>query len=224
MKAEAYTEPSAVPGRSGPPARVSLVVGGIARTGVLAGRPSTAVGLPHVDGAQEMPATVASDLVEQALEEEVEVPEAWWDASGSPSGAAPSGSLAGPWLVTMAVAVLLVAFLRARWAGRSWRGGAVSTSSAAPQDGDPDVIPISRGHPDERPDGRNRQSRPPETLAIPPHVMEILRRSAERQPAVEGGRSTNGEEGEADSASRPHEGGPRGIDVTLPRYDSRREG
>lgn len=152
--------------------------------------------------AQEMPAGVASDLVDRALDAPLDEP---------PAAAAPEGSRAESALAwfTMALATLL---LVSGWIGLRRRRAEPEMPA-----GDVTVEATPTGAARET-GAAARSARPPaparEALALPPHVTEILERAARRraeEAAVEAG-SRKQEEGD-DAESR------EGLDYVVPGYD-----
>jgi hypothetical protein len=151
--------------------------------------------------AQELPAGVASDLVNRALEQSLEQP----PPSPSPIDAVRDrGPAVLAWLgILLAVAILVMGRNKVGETGAP-RGG------AAAQDDD---LAERRAYVDGTRSGADAPATR-EALKLPPHVAEMLRRSAARRSAERSASSTGN--GEAPEGATPPSGG---LDYVVPAYD-----
>lgn len=146
--------------------------------------------------AQELPASAASDLVEQALADRLDV---------SPPRRSVRSRLATPRRISALAGVVALAVLihlrvrQRRPAQRAEECGSEVTTGV-------------RGW---RESVAQAPSPAPEILALPPHVLQILQRSAERR---------HSEAETTQEYGREHEATAEGIDIVVPRYDPRRGG
>ena len=156
------------------------------------------VALTSFAGAQDLPGGVATDLFEQALQEEISVPVVEERGSASiPTVFA--------WIIGLVTAALVTRRLRdefVRFAGRE--GPEIHPVPGAVQAAAPDVEDATAVA--SRP---RKPSKPPEVLKLPPHVVAIRERSAAARAVLRP---------ESLGEARPR----RQLDVTVPRYDPSR--
>ena len=172
---------------------------------VLIGAPFLMSGVAFTSSgiAQELPEVVATDLFERAMQEQLTVQHVD-DRAQAPV------TTTLLWIVGLGAAALALRRLRSghlRWAGR---GGVEATHSVL------DTLPPAVSDFEEAsvvPPGPRKPRKPPEVLKLPQNVLAILERSAAARAAA---RAALGPESPGDS------GRLGGVDVTLPRYDSRR--
>ena len=114
---------------------------------------------------QEVPVTVAGELLDSALHASIDVPVAPPGAPPGPGPAVPDAVYVGPALVLIAVAVALLLV-------RGWRSSTATVAAPAIVEPAPVAEPPLRGV-------RERRARPvPKTVALPPHVVATLERLA----------------------------------------------
>ena len=183
--------------------------------------PSGAIGVAHLR-AQEVPTGVATELVDRAIRQRLDVSAAEGGARSTPSppAAVEGGNLptrlAAVWFLIPAAVALVI------WRRRRTLRGASGAPSVGIGVG-PDDVPGAGAARDRADVVRVRASgapsdtaaKPKEELAIPAHVLSILERQAARRA-------------EASAAEPPagHSGGavqPVGFDVLVPRYDPWKE-
>ena len=160
------------------------------------------VALTSFAGAQDLPGGVATDLFEQALQEEISVPVVEERGSASiPTVFA--------WIIGLVTVALVTRRLRDEFVGFASREGPGTDAvpgavQAVASDVEDATVVASRPL---------KPKKPPEVLKLPPHVLAILQRSAAARAAS---RAVLQPESLGEATPR------RRLDVTVPRYDPAR--
>ena len=160
------------------------------------------VALTSFAGAQDLPGGVATDLFEQALQEEITVPLV--DERGSAS--IPT---IFAWIIGLVAAALVMRRLRDEFVRFTGREGPEThavpgTDQSVASEVEEATVVDSR---------LLKPKKPPEVLKLPPHVVAMLQWSAAARAA---GRAVLRPESFGEAGPRRH------LDVTVPRYDPSR--